>query len=429
MKTNYTLYSNPDISLQEIDISAWECVTSPLEADVILTFPHASYKTHPLSLTIYLDADPDLYEFTAQSNDTAGISSCLDTFKAMLKRLSGLPNKTIVQATQDPYVHATVFAWMRNNHLSLRLSPKLTKGYGYWLNENSGISTETLLDSLALSGYFKGELVDIAYPCPDCQSIQVLLRDCCPGCHHIDIRMEPIVHHFMCGYQSSESSFLNTAGYYTCPKCRGQLKHFGMDYDKPGTISVCQQCFKNTVETEVRGRCINCSTEFEISDAHRKRLLSYQLTDAGVFALFQSDFGIYTAQHLIATHLQLAPPEHLMVLAKKMAAIERRHAFKTLMMECSLNSGNLPLGSADHIRLLTELGKELAQIVRQTDTVTYHLGQFSLLLPGSDQNAGSKVIERLTTSLNRTFTQEILNSLQFHYYPVTDRFAEEEDIA
>lgn len=430
MKKYYTLYCDPNISMSTVDLSAWQIVTSIQEASAVITLAQqAPLSKAPLfTPVLYLGGHSDDFEFTAPLQGEKAIQSTLSVFQTMLQRLQELPEKTILQASQDPYVFAAVFAWMRNNQIVLRLSPKLSKGYGYWLEDIAGIPTEALLDSLALSGYCHGELIDIAYPCPSCQSIQVLLRDCCPECHGIDIQSEPIIHHFICGYQANESSFLNASGYYNCPKCRSPLKHFGMDYDKPGTTAVCKTCSKYTIETTVRGRCISCHTTFDVSDDCRKRLISYKLSDAGIFALFQSDFGIYTAQHLIGAHLKLAPPEHLMLIATKLAAIERRHAFKTLVLECAISQDNKAFSNADHVRLLTELGKELAHLVRHTDTVTYHLGQFSLLLAGTSQQSGEKVVQRLTSCLSRTFTQEILQHLSFHYYPVTDRFTAEESI-
>lgn len=426
MNTHYTLYCDPEIDLNNLDLTAWQCVSFPEEANALIVSSNVAYQTSPLSLILYLDLDPDLHEFTAQRQDTVSILSLLNTFHTMLQRLNELPKKTLLRATQDPFIHAIVFAWMRGNKIVLRLTKKLPKGYGYWLPETLGILPEVLLDHLALSGYLTGELIDIAYPCPTCQTIQVLLRDCCPQCHHLDIRTEPIVHHFQCGYQASESSFLNRTGYYLCPKCKDLLKHFGMDYDKPGTIAVCQKCFKDAVETEVRGRCLGCHTTFAISEEHRKRLLSYALSDTGIFALFQSDLGAYATRSFIGHPLQLAPPEHLICIAKKMAAIERRYDFKTLMMECSLDQTDSSTLSVDRIRLLTELGRELTHLVDQTDVVTYHLGQFSLLFPGASIENGPKIIEHLTTSLHHTFSSEILQNIHFHYYPVTDRFKEED---
>lgn len=373
-------------------------------------------KKNPLLPVLYI-GDGDSLE---------SIEPLLQKLHSVAERYAELPEAIHLRSQQDPYLQVLAFAWTRQGKIDLTLNPKLPLGYGYGLPDVLGNSnSEAILEGLWLSGYLDKNLAEVVYPCPHCQSIQVLLRDACSHCHHIHLITEPFIHHFACAYQAPESQFIGPQQQYHCPKCRMQLRHFGMDYDKPGKATICYDCKQLVLEPEVRGRCLCCQKSFSIKEHSQKRLFNYALNEAGTLYLFQKHKNSDEIQ-ILESDLPLLSPYQFSLIAKRLAAIENRHQVSTLVLECALNSeGNALISSYQNALLLLELGKELARIIRDTDSITYQVGQFTLLLVGSTIDKGPLIIKRLSERLAKTFDFDPSERLQFHYYPVSQRYLTE----
>jgi hypothetical protein len=95
---------------------------------------------------------------------------------------------------------------------------------------------------------------------------------------------EAIVHHYRCGCQQPESSFVQANG-LACPKCHRGLKHFGMDYGKPGQLVHCRNCGSSSPEPDPRFACMDCSSTMDGQQAAGTDWFHYDLTDAGIAAL------------------------------------------------------------------------------------------------------------------------------------------------
>ena len=74
----------------------------------------------------------------------------------------------------------------------------------------------------------------------------------------IDLAQQPIVHHYRCGWQEPEQRFIKGRA-VICPKCRRELRHYGVDYDKPGSVLVCRSCQKAKPDPVVQFVCLDCA--------------------------------------------------------------------------------------------------------------------------------------------------------------------------
>jgi len=66
-----------------------------------------------------------------------------------------------------------------------------------------------------------------------------------------------------------------------CPKCRRELTHFGFDYDRPGTMVVCQDCANAASDPAVGFVCIDCGGHVDSEAASTRDIYNYELTDLG----------------------------------------------------------------------------------------------------------------------------------------------------
>ncbi len=131
---------------------------------------------------------------------------------------------------------------------------------------------------LVEAGFLAPKFFDRVHVCGGCGSSQFNVREECPECRSSDLKDELYLHHFRCAYQGPESDFRHGDD-LVCPKCRKELAHFGSDYDKPGTMIVCNSCAHTTSEPMVGFVCLSCGQHTD-GDAIRTRDISrYALTD------------------------------------------------------------------------------------------------------------------------------------------------------
>lgn len=398
--------------------AGWQQVDTWQQADAILVD-----QSQDTPLDKFLQHKPLNPVIRVSHNSVDDLQEKLRDAAAILEQLASLPDVVLANITADSHLLAAAFAWSRNRRIETQFDGFSKLGYCTsfsYLREDADV----LIDQLIESGYLEREIIERVHPCPVCQSIKVVLRDACPKCDSINIEDQPLIHHFSCSYQGAESTFIDPMGDYTCPKCRKQLRHFGKDYDKPGEQTVCLSCHYEGHATRVRGRCLGCQHQFPIEKTSPKRLYSYFLNDAGVHALFQGDFNIYNIAHLLAKQLHLLTIDQLVTIGRKFAAVEERHNFHSLLLEIDFSALDArETAVTEKITLMTRVGRELAQLVRPTDSVAYHMGSLLLLMPGADQQAAAKVTQRLRNSISELLDSAAADEFRFSSQSVNEFFS------
>ena len=120
--------------------------------------------------------------------------------------------------------------------------------------------------------------------CPVCSGSRLIAREVCPHCGSANIAEHALVHHFRCGYQAPRSDFLQGEGLY-CPKCRRELRHFGVDYDTPGAVTTCGRCEADSAAPQVALLCLDCGGETRSDQVRWLDWHAYHLTPAGEAAI------------------------------------------------------------------------------------------------------------------------------------------------
>ena len=129
----------------------------------------------------------------------------------------------------------------RGSSLEPRNSRYSKIGYHYPLVEALSIEHDPIfilknLDKFYWDNYFKREIIDKVNICYECSSSYLNFSECCSKCSSIDLKSEELVHHFRCAYVGPQSDYEKNEK-LVCPKCNHQLKHIGIDYDKPSENS------------------------------------------------------------------------------------------------------------------------------------------------------------------------------------------------
>jgi GGDEF domain-containing protein len=140
------------------------------------------------------------------------------------------------------------------------------------------------LEHLAQLGLLRRRHFTRTHACVRCGSARLHAYEACPACGGGELLDEQIVHHYRCGAQEPESHF--TSGHeLICPKCRRVLRHFGVDYDKPGTAVVCQNCRAVSAAPATSFACLDCAAVTPGDTAAATDWYHYDLAEDGIRAL------------------------------------------------------------------------------------------------------------------------------------------------
>jgi hypothetical protein len=128
------------------------------------------------------------------------------------------------------------------------------------------------------------EMVDRIRVCSQCNGGHLNYIEVCPSCHHFDIQDHVSLHCFTCGYVGEQGEFLKN-GKLQCPKCITQLRHIGVDYDRPLETHRCNHCEHKFPEANTRVSCLTCGHKSEIKELVVRRISSYQIGEQGEYIL------------------------------------------------------------------------------------------------------------------------------------------------
>ncbi len=149
-------------------------------------------------------------------------------------------------------------------------------------------------EELAGRGFLAKRFFDRLHVCPQCQSSRLNVREECSSCRSPRIEEQPIVHHFRCGHEATESEYKQAGPHFECPKCGDRLRHIGLDYDKPGSAMVCRACGQMDDTVAIGFRCMDCHYHQDSERMPTRTWYHYSLTAKGREALFRGDLAAWS---------------------------------------------------------------------------------------------------------------------------------------
>ena len=169
-------------------------------------------------------------------------------------------------------------------------------GYRFSIVEDMSIESNPLyiikhLNGYANQDYFSRQPLDKVNVCYDCNSSYLNFSECCTKCNSLDLKSEELVHHFRCAYVGPQSDFVKDEK-LICPKCDHQLKHIGIDYDKPSEIHTCKSCNHSSQETKMKAKCVDCSKENELDQLVTHDIHEYRPTEKAVAKSLESNSAL-----------------------------------------------------------------------------------------------------------------------------------------
>ena len=150
------------------------------------------------------------------------------------------------------------------------LYPELYSAYRFVVAETKRemLETEVLIDRIRV--------------CKQCNGGHLNYVEVCPNCKSIDIDVQTSLHCFTCGHVGEQQSFLRK-GKLECPKCTTQLRHIGVDYDRPLETHICHNCSHLFVEAETISQCLSCGAQTDIAELIVQKIYQLKLGQLGEY--------------------------------------------------------------------------------------------------------------------------------------------------
>ncbi|HYC87247.1 MAG TPA: hypothetical protein VEB86_18575 [Chryseosolibacter sp.] len=249
---------------------------------------HHDFKTLPDSLVNLVDLT--IRDLTSQSSQVAELVA---NIQMALQRME--PVENVDKYEEYIITRALRFIYSRGKKV---LSPAITDdgpvGYVHsfitqFMDREYSLDQYNILRMAVKEGYFTSEFVDVIYLCNKCHSGALMYREACTTCNSTNLVQEDIVHHFPCAYVGPQSDFI-VAGReqdLICPKCNKRLKHIGVDYDKPSSVFICNQCNQRAQQPTIMVKCCTCLAENSVEHLIKREVLRYHVTAKAMHAAVQ----------------------------------------------------------------------------------------------------------------------------------------------
>lgn len=199
-----------------------------------------------------------------------------------------------------------------------KLFPQYNGAQQLGVSYNTSLDDEEILNAvgeLLELGLIKRKFFDRMHTCRGCRSVRLNAREECFECHSANLVETTMIHHFKCAYQGPQEDFQQGSD-LVCPKCARELRHFGVDYDKPGTIINCQSCSNSSSEAVVGFQCLDCGEHTDGEMIATRDVYEYSMTEKGVAFVEEGHIVIGGAQ----TQLKFAElPLDLVIALNKSA--------------------------------------------------------------------------------------------------------------
>lgn len=161
-----------------------------------------------------------------------------------------------------------------------------------------------LAEELAGDGLLERSFFDRFHSCPACQSSRLNAREECIHCRSGDLRESSLIHHFSCAHQAPEEVFRQGTD-LVCPKCAHELRHFGIEYDKPGNVITCGACDKAASDVAIGFTCLDCMTHTDGDTIATVDRHHYRMSEKGIAYVEQGQMAIGVQKNLRFSDLPL----------------------------------------------------------------------------------------------------------------------------
>jgi hypothetical protein len=295
-------------------------------------------------------------------------------------------------------------AYSRNTEITAAFDPTSRNLVEYPLLGHAAASRQ-YLEELATLELLRRRHFTRTHLCDHCDSARLHAFEACPACGSADLLEAPIVHHYHCGWQEPEPRFVKDHA-LVCPKCRRELRHYGVDYDKPGSVMLCRSCQEANSEPAVRFACMDCAHITPAGDARTVNWYHYDLTDDGMQALRDGRIPRFDIGDHLDGHPRAFALRDFRLLATESIRVARR--YQRPFTVAALSFANARALQQDHGPATADQGFRravdmISESLRDSDFIGIE-GAHSIFigLPETTEQDAQVLLDRLSAQIKKT---------------------------
>ncbi len=283
-----------------------------------------------------------------------------------------------------------------------QLSPLVDQADGNLLHIFEFLESQHLLSS---------RFITKAYLCSHCYSAFLSFKEVCPQCQTEDLTIDDMIHHFKCAYIGERAKYLQ-GDRLICPKCDRELKHIGVDYDKPAVIYRCNRCSHHFQDPDVITQCYNCGRLNAPEDQGYVDIKSFQATFVGRNAAVYGLDSLF--DKIIASKVTFLPEAAFrQFLGVEIERIRRYQISKSSLAFIHIDIEQIYQQLGDRAQqLFEEIGSFFKSTLRKSDVITTHSQSiFMILMVETSKVNAETAIVRLTEAIAKLLANNL------HYSP------------
>ena len=311
----------------------------------------------------------------------------------------------------------------RNKELIPITTIRRTSGFVYPILEPLFAKRDTgvieTLEFLESQHLLTAKFVSKAHFCSHCGSAFLNFKESCPDCNEDDLSTDELIHHFKCAYTAEMSEF-KQGDHLQCPKCERDLRHIGVDYDKPSMVYHCNQCSHTFQDPKIMTSCYNCGRSAEPENQVSKNIQSYTASAIGLNAAEYGLEALFT--NLLDAELRLysshAFEDFFQIEFARIKRYKISSSSLAMLQFKDLDKLYIKLGSRAQ-EVFAELSTIFKAILRQSDVITArNESVFFVIMTETNKQQAERAIERLQEGVvalfknNMDFSPEIIISIE-----------------
>jgi hypothetical protein len=221
-----------------------------------------------------------------------------------------------------------------------------------------------------------------------------------------------LLHHYACGFQAPQPMF-GTGQSYKCPKCQKQLRHYGLDYDKPGSTYECLECRAQMPDPEVYFVCTDCNYQQPSESAPRVDWHNYEIAADGIAAVKTG-----TLPRTDDPTSKRRPLRDFRILYRQAARLAIRHSRALTALRMSITVESVQEIGAQRAAEVCNLAVEVAaQCLRDSDFVVTLSNGFIACLPEADSASAQHVMRRIEEAIGKAIKLDVDLEFQVFTHP------------
>jgi len=268
----------------------------------------------------------------------------------------------------------------------------------------------SVLEEMADADLLRRRFCERLHACSQCGSSRLHAREVCVSCKSSNLQEEQLVHHYACAYQGTQRQFERASG-YVCPKCRKQLRHYGVDYDKPGVVITCSNCGDTLAEPEVGFTCVDCGFYTAGDNAAHRDWHHYDLLADGIAALRS---GRLPRHDDVETMIGGCSPREFRLFAARTLPIAQRHNRPFTIWRARFDVEDLKrqVGPRAVPQICQFVRDLVVHKLREGDLATALPAGIAVCLPETDRNHAEATVRQIMEYIGRNLQPHLKMSVE-----------------